>query len=196
VRAEIIKDCVDEEVGDPEAGGRCHIDVLYEEAEAVGMKRQEIFDAVPTPPITACLHAWENLARSQHWVPAFAAIAGLEIIHSEPAIEARARLTSAEAANAYAEELGGTSFNDKLGVKAGDLVFLALHSHKDRFHGGGELSMLVKYANTRELQEESIWAARTSLEISAVHFGEINRLAAKAAGATELFASQNRASWL
>src|SRR3954464_8496289 len=51
IRKEILEDCTDEEVGDPEAGGRCHIDVLYDEAEACGISREEIYDTEPTPPI-------------------------------------------------------------------------------------------------------------------------------------------------
>ena len=182
VRKEIIEDCVDEEVGDPDAAGKCHIDVLYDEAEAVGISRDEIYAARPTPPIVAAIHAWENLARTLGWVPGFAAIAGLEIIHSEPAIKARVRLTSADQAEKYAQNLGGKAFHERLGVEEGALKFLALHSYKDRFHGGGELALLVKYANTRSLQEESLWAMQTSLQIMAVHVTEVLRLASEAAG--------------
>jgi len=183
VRREIIKDCVDEEVGDPDADGRCHIDLLYEEAEECGISRQEILETEPTPPILASIHAWENLTRTLGWLPGFAAIGGLEILQSEPAVRARQRLTGTEAAQQYSKDLGGSSFHEKLGLPDGSLKFLALHSYKDQFHGGGELAMIVKYANTRQLQEECIWAVRTSQKIGSLHFGEIGRLAAQAAGA-------------
>lgn len=184
VRKEIIKDCVDEEVGDPDADGRCHIDLLYDEAEECGISRQEIFDTEPTPPILACINAWENLTRTAGWLPGFAAIAGLEITQSEPATRARERIMGVEATRQFAQELGGFSFHERLGLPDGSLKFFALHSYKDQFHGGGELELIVKYANTRSLQKEALWAARTSAEIFSVHASEVRRLAREAAGVT------------
>jgi pyrroloquinoline quinone (PQQ) biosynthesis protein C len=182
VRAEIISDCVDEEVGDDDADGSCHIDVLYEEAEFCGMSRDEILGTEPTAPIIACIHAWENLTRTLGWLPGFAAIAGLEIVNSEPAIKVRERFTSVAQVEEISQDMGGQTFNEKLGVKEGDLKFLALHSYKDRFHGGGELRLLVKYANTRALQQEAIWAVTTSAKIYGVHGIEVRRLAGLAVG--------------
>ena len=97
-------------------------------------------------------------------------------------MEARARLTGADSAQAYGQELGGSTFHERLGLEEGALKFFALHSYKDRFHGGGELKLLVKYANTRQLQEECLWAVRTSIEIMSVHAWEVRRLAAAAIG--------------
>lgn len=48
VRREIIQDCVDEEVGDEDANGRCHVDVLYDETEACGVAREDVA-ATPRP---------------------------------------------------------------------------------------------------------------------------------------------------
>jgi pyrroloquinoline quinone (PQQ) biosynthesis protein C len=184
VRAEIIKDCVDEEVGDVDADGSCHIDVLYEEAAVCGISREDILSTEPTPPMIASIMAWENMTRTLGWVPGFAAIAGLEIVNSEPAIKVRERLSSAAAVEQMAQDMGGQAFNEKLGLEQSQLKFLALHSYKDRFHGGGELRLLVKYANTRALQEEAIWAATTSAKIFGVHGVEVRRLAGLAVGAT------------
>jgi pyrroloquinoline quinone (PQQ) biosynthesis protein C len=182
IRKEIIEDCVDEEVGDPDADGFCHIDVLYEEAEACGISKQEIYDAEPTPEILTAALAFENLSRTLGWLPGFAAVAALEISHSEPAMEARARLTGADQAKAYGQELGGSTFHERLGLPEGALKFFALHSYKDRFHGGGELALLVKYANTRSLQLESLWAARASVQVLGVMSREIIRLCYEAVG--------------
>jgi len=182
VRKEIIKDCVDEEVGDPDADGRCHIDLLYDEAEECGVSRQEIFDAEPTPAILACINGWDNLTRTNGWLAAYAAIAGLEITQSEPAVRARERITGAEAAQRFAQELGGVTFHERLGLPDGSLKFFSLHSYKDRFHGGGELAMIVKYAHTRQLQQETLWAAAASMKIMSVHANEVRRLAREAVG--------------
>jgi pyrroloquinoline quinone (PQQ) biosynthesis protein C len=186
VRKEIIKDCVDEEVGDPDAGGRCHIDLLYDEAEVCGVSRQEIFETEPTPVILACINAWENFTRTMSWLGGYAAIGGLEITQSEPAFRARERISGIEATKKYTEEFGGIAFHERLGLPDGSLKFLALHLYKDRFHGGGELALLVKYANTRSLQKEALWAARATIQILSMHLAEIRRLASEAAGVTDL----------
>ncbi len=182
VRTEIIKDCVDEEVGDVDADGSCHIDVLYEEAAVCGVSREEILATEPTPPMIACILAWENMTRTLGWLPGFAAIAGLEIVNSEAAIKVRERFTSAAQVEQMAQDMGGQAFNEKLGLEQSQLKFLALHSYKDRFHGGGELRLLLKYANTRALQQEAVWAATTSAKIYGVHGLEVRRLADLAIG--------------
>ena len=41
--------------------------------------------------------------------------------------------------------------------------------------------MIVKYANTRQLQQECLWAARTSMQISSVYWRDMVRLATEAA---------------
>lgn len=188
VRAEIIKDCYDEEVGDPDAGGLAHIELLYDEAEQCGVSRQEIYDTEPTQAILACINAWENLTRTLGWLPGFAAISGLEITQSEPAVRVRERMTGVEAAAQFTKDLGGSSFHEKLGLPDGSLKFFSLHSYKDRFHGGGELAMVVKYAHTRALQMEAMWAVRASLKIMGVHGHEVRRLAAEAAGVAPVLA--------
>ena len=182
IRKEIIKDCVDEEVGDPDADGMCHIDVLYEEAAACGISADEIFATEPTPTILACAHAFENLARTLGWLPGFAAMAALEISHSEAAVKARARILGQDHADAYARALGGKSFHELLGLEEGALKFFALHSYKDRFHGGGELRLLTKYANTASLQQEAIWATDASVKILGLMSREIVSIAHHAIG--------------
>ncbi|HET6954555.1 MAG TPA: iron-containing redox enzyme family protein [Acidimicrobiales bacterium] len=182
VRREIINDCVDEEVGDPDADGRCHIDLLYDEAEECGLSRQEIFETEPTPAIVTCINAWENLTRTTGWLPGFAAIAGLEITQSEPAKRARVRLTGIDDSQRYSEEMGGKTFHDRLGMPEDSLKFFSLHAYKDVFHGGGELALLVRYAFSRQLQTECLWAAKTSMQIMTVHANEVRRLARAAAG--------------
>ncbi|ORB02869.1 hypothetical protein BST30_19390 [Mycobacterium mantenii] len=182
VRREIINDCVDEEVGDSDADGQCHIDLLYDEAELCGVSREEIFATQPTPAILACIHTWENMTRTLGWLPGYAAIAGLEIAMSEPAIKARERLIGAEAMAKANQDLGGVTFHQRLGMPEGSLKFFALHAYKDRFHGGGELAMLVKYAHTPELQREAIWAMTNSFKTYVLQAHEVRRLAAEAAG--------------
>lgn len=176
VRAGIIKDCVDEEVGDPDANGRCHVDVLYDEAAACGVTRDEIVSAEPSIVIKAVTNALEHLAHSHGWLYGFAALSALEVMSSEPAMKIRTRLTSQKESDEYGRKLESKTLHEKLDVPVGSLNFFELHSYKDRFHGGGELKLLVKYAYTRELQEQVIDGGRAGAQMFALMMQEITRL--------------------
>jgi pyrroloquinoline quinone (PQQ) biosynthesis protein C len=182
VRREIIADCSDEELGDEDAGGRCHVDVLYDEAEACGITREQVAATQPTPLIQTCILALDDLCRTLPWEAAYAAIAGLEIIQSKPAVELRNSLLTpeqlAERNASVSEELPV-----RLGIESDDLLFNALHAYKDQFHGGGELVLLTKYATDSRIQGEMLWAAKTGIEIFALQNGELRRLATAAAEA-------------
>ncbi len=182
VRREIIEDCVDEEVGDEDAGGRCHVDVLYEEAEACGIGRDDITSTPPTPIIQACVLALDDLSRTLSWQGSFAAIAALEIINSKPAVEMRMSMMSPEDQAAAAAAIS-TSLPERLGIPGEDMLFNALHAYKDQFHGGGELELLVKYGSDNRIQDEMVWAAKTAVETFGLMYTEIQRLAAEAADA-------------
>jgi len=175
VRREIIEDCVDEEVGDVDAGGRCHVDVLYEEAEACGLSREVIAATEPTPLVQACVLALDDLARTLSWEASFAAIAGLEIMQSKPAVEFRNTMMTDEQ-RAAAEALSSTSLPERLGIASENLLFNALHAFKDQFHGGGELVLLVKYGTDARVQSEMLWAAKTAVQTFALMNADIKRL--------------------
>jgi len=186
VRSSIIEDCVDEEVGDTDADGRCHVDVLYDEAEACGISREEIAATEPTPIVLACVHALENFSRTLGWQTGFAALAGLEIIQSEPAVKLRnqimaERLTPEEIARGQSGR-DPQVLSQRLGIPPEQLQFAALHAYKDQFHGGGELALLVKYGTTREVQESMLWGAKSGVEIYGVMRSEIDRLARASVG--------------
>lgn len=176
VRREIIEDCVDEEVGDDDAGGRCHVDVLYEEAEACGLSRDEIAATEPTPLLQTCILAFDDLARTLPWEVSYAGIGALEIISSKPAVEYRKSIMTEEQRAASAEAMT-ESLPDRIGVHSDDLLFAALHQYKDQFHGGAELALLVKYATDSRIQGEMLWAAKTSIQVMGLMIGECNRLA-------------------
>lgn len=182
VRAGIIEDCVDEEVGDPDVEGRCHVDVLYDEAAACGVPREEIVTTQPSPVIFAVINALENLARVNGWLPGYAALSALEIMSSEPAVKIRTRLTSQASTDEYDRKLSSRTLHEKLDVAVGDLRFFELHSYKDRFHGGGELALLVKYAYTGELQDQVVAAGQAGAQLFCLMAREIVRLAHEAVG--------------
>jgi hypothetical protein len=176
VRREIIQDCVDEEVGDEDANGRCHVDVLYDEVEACGIAREDVASTPPSPLIQTCVLALDDLARTLPWEAAYAAIAGLEIMNSKPAVELRMKLMSAEQIEAATAAMSA-SLPERLGIPGDDLLFAALHAYKDQFHGGGELELLAKYGCDNRIQQEMLWGAKTGFEAFALMVNEIDRLA-------------------
>ena len=135
IRRAVIEDCVDEEVGDPDAAGRCHVDVLYDEAEACGITRAEVAALEPTPIVLACVHALENFSRTLGWEIGFAALAALEIGSTQQAVELKKKLLSD---SQIAEGLSGRearSLSERTGLPAEKLQFAALHAYKDQFTG-------------------------------------------------------------
>ncbi|BBY38020.1 hypothetical protein MMAN_21540 [Mycobacterium mantenii] len=176
VRREIIQDCVDEEVGDEDANGRCHVDVLYDEVEACGIAREDVAATPPSPLIQTCVLALDDLARTLPWEAAYAAIAGLEIMNSKPAVELRMKLMTPEQIESAMSAMS-SSLPERLGIPGDDLLFAALHAYKDQFHGGGELELLAKYGCDNRIQQEMLWAAKTGFETFALMVNEIDRLA-------------------
>lgn len=179
VRREIIQDCVDEEVGDEDADGRCHVDILYEETEACGITRDEIAATPPTPLIQTCMLALDDLARTLPWEAAYAAIAGLEIFNAKPAVELRASLMTPEQLESAMSAMSA-SLPDRLGLPKDDLLFAALHAYKDQFHGGGSLELLLKYGTDKRIQHEMLWGAKVGMQTFALMIEEIERLAHEA----------------
>jgi pyrroloquinoline quinone (PQQ) biosynthesis protein C len=186
VRRTIIEDCVDEEVGDVDADGRCHIDVLYEEAEACGVTREEISLVEPTPIVLASCHAFENFARTLGWETGMAALSALEIIQSEPAVKLRNKLLAEMFTPEQLAKAAGGRDSESLaaatGVDADKMVFAAIHAYKDQFHGGGELKLLVKYGVTREIQQGMLWGAKAGCSVYITMRQEIDRIARAAIG--------------
>ena len=186
VRKTIIEDLVDEEVGDMEAGGRCHVDILYEEAEACGITRAQIAATEATPVVVTCVHAFENLARTLSWQGSFSAIGSLEILQSEPAVKRRNELipqiATPDSLEANRVANIGNSLHERTGLSAEQLVFQSHHAYKDQFHGGGELALILKYGNTKAVQEEMLWAAKASVGVYCIMRAEIERLAFAAIG--------------
>ena len=181
VRREIIEDCVDEEVGDEDADGRCHVDVLYEEAEACGITREEIASTEPTPIIQACILALDDLAQD----PSVGGLLRRDRQASRSSSRSRRSNTATSALPRAAcreamEEMSSVALPERLGIESENLLFNALHAYKDQFHGGGELKLLVKYGTDSRIQEEMLWAAKTAVQMFALMTNEMRRLCIEA----------------
>ena len=186
VRAEIIEDCVDEEVGDIDAGGRCHIDVLYDEVEVCGMSRDEVCALEASPVLAAAINGLDTLARNYSWEIGYAAMSALEMGSTTQAVELRNKIL---AETMTEEEIAHTrsaresnSLSARTGLPPEQLAFAALHAYKDQFHGGGGLALLVKYGVTRQIQDDMLWAIKRSIQTFMVMREETDRLARAAVG--------------
>ena len=177
VRREILQDCWDEEVTDPDADGMCHIEVLYYDSQKLGISREEAEAFEPTPIFMACMHALENLSRTLTWQGGFAAIGGLESIRV--AVK-RGYFEKGEFEGPWAAS--ASTVEELCDIPRGSLMNAGLHQSKDQLHGGGVLEILKKYATTRELQEETFWAIKTARSLRMITTREQIRLARAAIG--------------
>lgn len=182
VRREIIEDCYCEEVNDPDAGDICHVEILYRDAQPLGMSREEVEAFEPTPIIMACVHALDNLTRILPWEGGYAATGGLEALRV--AIK-RDYLSGGEYFGRYREP----DIEQICGIPDGTLLQKRLHNYKDQLHGGGCLQILRKYVTSREMQELTFWATRLSRQYRVITQREQRRMARAAIGlpADDLF---------
>ena len=177
VRREILKDCNDEEVSDPDANGLCHIEVLYHDAALFGISREEVEAFEPTAILLTCIHAIDNLTRILSWEGGYAAVGGLEAIR---VAVARGYISREEFSGPWAG--GAKTVEELCGLPKGSLMNAPLHQAKDQIHGGGVLNILSKYATTREIQEMTFWAIKTARSTRMITGAEQTRLARQAIG--------------
>ena len=175
VRQDILKDCMDEEVGDPDAEGLCHIEVLYRDVEALGISRKEVEDFQPTPVLMACMHALDNLTRTLPWQGGYAAMGGLEAARVAVARGyMKKEEDSVTALPRPVEQL--------CDVPEGTIRLWRLHASKDLTHGDDCLKVLKKYCTTRECQELTFWAVKTARSLRVITNREQRRIATAAIG--------------
>src|SRR5262245_15575530 len=177
VRQDILKDCWDEEVADPDAQGVPHIEVLYRDVEAMGISRHEVENFEPTPVLMACMHALDNLTRTLPWQGGYASMGGLEA-----ARVAVARGYMRKDEDAIAASHKGRSIEDICGLPEGTIRLWRLHASKDLTHGEDCLKVLKKYCTTREIQELTFWAVKTARSFRVVTNREQRRIAMAAIG--------------
>jgi pyrroloquinoline quinone (PQQ) biosynthesis protein C len=177
VRQEILKDCWDEEVADPDAQGMSHIEVLYSDVAVMGVTQEEVENFEPTPVLMACMHALDNLTRTLPWQGGYAAMGGLEA-----ARVAVARGYMRRDEDAIAASHRGRSVEELCGVPEGSIKLWRLHATKDLTHGEDCLKVLKKYCTTHEIQELTFWAVKTARSFRVITNREQRRIAMAAIG--------------
>ena len=177
VRQDILKDCWDEEVADPDAQGMSHIEVLYSDVAVMGIAQEEVENFEPTPVLMACMHALDNLTRTLPWQGGYASMGGLEA-----ARVAVARGYMRKDEDAISASHKGRSVEDLCGLPEGSIKLWRLHASKDLTHGDDCLRVLKKYSTTREIQELTFWAVKTARSLRVITNREQRRIAMAAIG--------------
>jgi len=57
-----------------------HYELLLKMGESLGIARQKILSTPPLPDTASSIRAWDDMARTEHWVETMAAMHGLELI--------------------------------------------------------------------------------------------------------------------
>ena len=177
VRQEILKDCWDEEVADPDAQGKSHIEVLYGDVAVMGIAQEEVENFEPTPVLMACMHALDNMTRTLPWQGGYAAMGGLEA-----ARVAVARGYMRREEDAITASHRGRTVEELCGVPEGSIKLWRLHASKDLTHGEDCLKVLKKYCTTREIQQLTFWAVKTARSLRVITNREQRRIAMAAIG--------------
>lgn len=86
VKREIWLHEQDELIGDPRAGGVDHFTLISQEAELLGVTREEIESAELHPFVQAAFEAWLHLGKKS-WLEAFTAVAIVEAVNSEAVVQ-------------------------------------------------------------------------------------------------------------
>jgi pyrroloquinoline-quinone synthase len=151
VRMMLIRNMWDEEVADSRAG-KCHVELLIQMGEALGLTRQEILATPMLPETTVAINVWENLTRNRTWIEGMAALQVLERTNDEN----------------LAKKFGlppqlGLNPWERLGLTKKDTEFIWVHVEADKEHAGGEAMALTTYARTPEIQEKVLEVSRESL---------------------------------
>jgi pyrroloquinoline quinone (PQQ) biosynthesis protein C len=77
----------DELEGDKAKGKADHYQMSLQEGSALGLKAIDFQRIGPTDGCLTCCHAWQNLARTSHWLGGLSASAALELSNSDQIVK-------------------------------------------------------------------------------------------------------------
>lgn len=126
-----------------------HTDLLVRFAEACGTTRERVIDPRNANPVTRGLQGYcYAMAMRRHWVVATAAlVVGLE----------------SQVPDIYRRQY--PALIEKYGFTEDEAEFFELHISSDEVHGERGYEIVLKYADTPELQEECLEAIREGAEM-------------------------------
>jgi len=167
IKLDIIHACAQEIIADNEfGGGDPHWKILEDLGVRIGMDRDEIQNATPTPTTQLCWDAWAGLMTNCHWL--------LGLIGN----------TCAERQNVpgygtgAAKRLGWTAMVGGIWREIWDLTedevrFFSLHTEADQEHSELGWRTIATYADELKLADEVVEACRRNLVVWEMYFNGI-----------------------
>jgi pyrroloquinoline quinone (PQQ) biosynthesis protein C len=108
-----------------------HFNMLVACGEALGLKAEDIVNAVPLPTTRVALHIWETLTKNRHWLIGCAAKATLEQAN-QPECGA-------------ISQTEGERWMRILGLTKEQVKFWIKHDELDQIHGSGAFDLVLRY---------------------------------------------------
>ena len=153
VKRVIWKHEEDELISDPR-GGADHRSLLFREAEALGLPREQIENVEISPGVLTAFYAWLYLAKNTPWLSALAA---------SHILERRNDTTVVKCATSAMRRK--KKFVEELGIKENLLISTNVHTVADVDHTKMMEHVFEKYVNNEEAFDLALRGARDSLAI-------------------------------
>ncbi len=157
VKQKILEHEYDEIIRD-EFSDYGHLELIIKQGRSVGLRAEEILDAVPLPSTRATLYAWGWITREKSWVEGMAAMTVTEWCNDDRLLADLGGGQSTQMAKKWMEEMG---FTWK------EIPNLQAHSKADEKHSDMFLPFLSEFA-TGEMEALAIQAAKESLDLNAL----------------------------
>ncbi len=135
-----------------------HLELIIKQGRSVGLRPEEILDAVPLPSTRATLYAWGWMTREKNWIEGLAALTVTEWCNDDRLLTDLGGGQSTQMAKKWMEEMG---FTWK------EIPNLQAHSKADEKHSDMFLPFLSEFA-TREMEALAIQTAKESLDLNAI----------------------------
>lgn len=142
----LLQNLYEEELSDDR-----HTDLLIRFAEACGATREQVVDRASAMPFTLGIQGWQHkLSMNEHFAVSTAAtIVGLE----------------SQVPSIYRTQYPALIDPDRYGFSEWECEFFDLHITSDEVHGERGFQIVLKYADTPELQQRCIAAVREAADM-------------------------------
>jgi len=151
----------DELINDPRCNSD-HFTLCIRQGESLGLKKEEIVDAVPIAAARATFYAWIALAKDRPWLEALTASAILE------------RRNNGQIVNGGGMSARiGKKWREDLGLEWSQMPAQDVHRSADEAHSDMMEEVFTRHANEDGAGEAVLRAARESLEIDRAFRGAL-----------------------
>ncbi|MDE0333460.1 MAG: iron-containing redox enzyme family protein [Defluviicoccus sp.] len=170
IKLDIIHACSQEIVADHEfGGGEPHWRILEDLGVRIGMDRDEIQAAKPTPTTQLCWDAWMGLMANCHWLLGLIANTCSERVNVPGYGVGEAREKGWNA-------MVGERWREIWDLSEDDVRFFTLHTEADLEHSDLGWNTVAEYAEKLNLEDDVVEACRRNLVVWETYFNGICHL--------------------